>query len=472
VERKRAFGGPTGLTSKAVREAAERVVRAAEQLGGDKRKQMRRLWALNFPSFKSEAEVFQALETRRRYLSAGVDLFIGGTQILPNDECGQFKVRVCRPTHCVELPAKRICIATGSRAANPETVGEQRVRVPWEAKGVTDSSGMSNISELPRAVAIIGSGVIALEYATVLARLGVGVSLLCAEDGFLPFLAGDLRRRLRRRLQRDRVQVFDTTARPISLVEERSDGRVHVVLDGAHEGQKKLALRIDLLLYSGGRDANSGEMGLAAAGVEIGKYGRVVVDQLLRTTCDGIYAIGDVIQPPTKDFPAGLASAAVQHGRLVADQLFCPGYNKELASAPTTLWTLPEISTVGLTPEAAEATYPGRVVCGTAFYRDAARGRLSGDGDEGFVRLVAVWQPGAGVRRGEHVLVGAGILGAGANELIQLGSLQVNLGLSLEQLSCTPFAAVTLSGLYQVAAEEALKGSPFGGGAGAAGARQ
>jgi len=132
-----------------------------------------------------------------------------------------------------------------------------------------------------------------------------------------------------------------------------------------------------------------------------------------------------------------------------------------LAPAPTTLWTLPEISTVGLGPEAAEAQYPGRVSTGVAYYRDSARGRLSGDADDGFVRLTAIWQPGAGVRSRAHVLVGAAILGTGANELIQLGSLQVTLGLTLEQLSNTPFAAVTLASLYQVAAETALKNSPF-----------
>ena len=459
VELKRAFGGPTGLTSKAVREAAERIVGAVEQIGGDRRKQMAKLWRRNFPSFRTEAEIYQAAETRRKYQRDGVDLFVGQSYLTPEDEtCGQLKVRVCRPTHCVELPTRNIVIATGSRPARPEAL-RSGATIPWQPGVVVDSTAMGTLSDLPKVVAIIGGGVIAVEYATVLSRLGVGVSLLCSDSAFLPFLPSDVRRRLRRRLQRDRVQVFDTAERPIERIDVRSDGRAGVVLSGKGAG-RKLALRVDMVLFSSGRDANSDGMGVENLGVSVGKYGRIVVDKLLRTTRDSVFAIGDVIQPPADDFPAGLASAAAAHGRLVADQLFQPGFVEECQAAPTTLWTLPEISTVGMSIEAAEAAAPGRVVVGRAFYRDSARGRLSGDGDDGFLRLVAVWQPGAGARPGAHVLVGVSIIGAGANELVQLGSMQVALGLSLEQLSMTPFAAVTLTGLYQAAANEALRSSP------------
>lgn len=77
IEKKTAFGGPTGLTSKAVREAAKRFCNAIDSIGGDRRKQIRGLWKRKFPAMRSEAEVYQAKETRDRILNCGIDLYIG-----------------------------------------------------------------------------------------------------------------------------------------------------------------------------------------------------------------------------------------------------------------------------------------------------------------------------------------------------------------------------------------------------------
>jgi len=82
IEIKKAFGGPTGLTSKAVREAAKRILKTVDQVGGDRMKQIKRLWGKRFPALKSEAEVYQAAETRDRLVKNDCDLYIGSALLV------------------------------------------------------------------------------------------------------------------------------------------------------------------------------------------------------------------------------------------------------------------------------------------------------------------------------------------------------------------------------------------------------
>ena len=118
-------------------------------------------------------------------------------------------------------------------------------------------------------------------------------------------------------------------------------------------------------------------------------------------------------------------------------------------SAPLTLWTIPEISTVGQTADGLRAQ--GKTPFeGYAYYKDIARGRLSGE-IGGYLKIVSERQT-----HGVHTIVGVQIMGEGANELIQLGCILVQSKATVEQVSRTPFAAVTLSALYSVACDDAL----------------
>jgi NAD(P) transhydrogenase len=124
--------------------------------------------------------------------------------------------------------------------------------------------------------------------------------------------------------------------------------------------------------------------------------------------------------------------------------------------APLTLWTLPEVASVGYSDSNGNGDGNGdednhRVVTGVANFKDCARGRLSGDND-GFLKIVGKYDSSIGA----HRIIGVHIIGEGANELIQLGSVLVHSGATLETVANTPFSAVTLSGLYQTACETAL----------------
>eukprot|EP00903_Cladosiphon_okamuranus_P010142 g9603.t1 len=594
IETKKSFGGPTGLTSKAVREAAKQINQAVTNVGGDRRRQTRRMWKLRFPALRAQAEVLQAAETRDRLSKNLIDLYIGRAEILPDSkrtkgEKGEVAVRVCRPTACIDIPAHHVCIATGSRPNRPPKLRSGSM-LPFKKGVVVDATEMGTITELPDSCAIIGGGVIAVEYANVLAGLGVGVSLLCKDEEFMPFLSEELRVELRQRMIRDRVLFVTAPIKRIDI--GATDDKIRVQLeqppknpppnsknaspageDGLAEGLRRLfqlpqkpdnkkaktitgapptdlhskagatdadaaappkpkpkpkpepaqprRLRVDLVLYSGGRDANTETLGCADAGVDLARYGRIKVDGSFRTSNPRVYAVGDVTGPP------GLASSAQMGGRAVASYLFkdkmqrlrqymletstdledvvddpffaaeaesasgaqrtseqlqleaetaklgsddslategdkAESLFEKVAGAPLTLWTIPEISSVGLTEEEAideglrTASQGGSLVTGYAYFKDIARGRLSGGDAAGFLKLVS--------RADEptrHVVIGVQIIGEGANELIQMGSILIQSKSTLEEVSNTPFAAVTLSALYQVAADDGLCNSPY-----------
>lgn len=435
---------------------------------------------------KTEAEVLQAVETRDRLKQSGCDLFIGAAKFMTTGE--GLAVQVCRSNECVPVTGTHVCIATGSRPYRPSEL-RPGVPLPFTKGRVVCATEIGGISELPNAIVIVGGGVIAVEYATVFAELGVGVTLLCREDQFLSFLELELRRTLRTMMARSRILFV---GEDVSSVKVEEDYVKVALVPNPRRPQVERVFKVDMMLYSGGRVANSNELACAAAGVEVGKYDRIKVNSHCRTTSDhSVFAIGDVIGPP------GLASSAQQQGRALVDSLFhsaidfnddepgetladsdtdsdadvsevdpffssadaetVPAKNlfgslsgsSEVIDAPLTLWTIPEIASVGLSREDALKKGMSNIVEGRAYFKDMARGRLSGG--EGFLKVVARFDG-----KGRHTIIGVHIIGEGANELIQLGSILLHSKSTMEQVSRTPFAAVTLSGLYQMACDNAL----------------
>ena len=475
IEKKMVFGGPTGLSSKAVREATKRITAAIDQIGGDRRRQINRLWKRKFPVLKTEAEAWQAQETRQRLFKAGIDLFIGDAELMAESKgVTQATLRVCRPNGCVSLDSFHIVISTGSRAHKPNELQPGNVPITFQKNKVIDATEISTLTALPNSVVIIGGGVIAVEYATVLAELSVGVTLICNESSFLPFLERDLLRSLKRLMKKNRILIVHLDIENIEIEDTTGKVKVKMGTDPLRPQKPKRVFTVDTVIYSGGRDANSDNLGLQNVGVVTAKYGRIKIDENYRTTAEtSIYAIGDVIGPP------GLASAAVQQGRYVADKLFGPqstAYDEETKrerrimrtkqeilfgstkgggsiDAPLTLWTIPEVSSVGKNKVQAREVYgeDAQIVEGFGYFKNCARGRLSCD-EDGFLKVVARYDS----VRNVHSIIGVHIIGEGANELIQLGSCLVHSGATLEAISNTPFSAVTLSILYQVAADDAL----------------
>ena len=206
---------------------------------------------------------------------AGVDLYIGEAELLGSSKgVTKTNVRVCRPSGCVELDSFHVCIATGSRAHRPTELS-QGVPITFSKGRVVDSTEISSITDLPRSVVIIGGGVIAVEYATVLAELKVGVTLICSETSFLPFVESDLRRSLKRRLKKSRVLIVHLNIKEIIEIEDEEGGKgsVKVVMENDPlRPQIRRVFTVDTVVYSGGRDANSEGMGLENVNILTKKY--------------------------------------------------------------------------------------------------------------------------------------------------------------------------------------------------------
>ena len=379
-----------------------------------------------------------------------------------------------------------------------------------------DATKISSISELPTSIFIVGGGVIAVEYATVFAELGVGVTLCCPRERLLRFLDDDLKDELVRSMITNHILIVEENVHDIKPLP--TPGKVSVGLEprvGKDGKSRQRRFLVDCLLYSGGRDANSEGLGCDDVGVDVLKYGRIKVNGACRSTSQyPIYAIGDVIGPP------GLASTAMQQGRDLARKLFekkssssssslsssssslidkhndedvdvddivvediWVGYQSESESesvadtdaettlfgsaagidasvdSPLTLWTIPEIASVGsglaVGLSETRSGEVGTIVRGIAYFKDSARGRLSGD-PSGFIKVAARI-----TEHGTHQIIGVGIFGEGANELIQIGSIFVHSATTLEVVSRTPFAAVTMTSMYQTACDDALSKSPL-----------
>ena len=217
---------------------------------------------------------------------------------------------------------------------------------------------------------------------------------------------------------------------------ERCDGRVALTMKD--DGEQILT---DMVLYAAGRESNTAELNLAAAGVEIGKRGILVVDEHYRTNVPNIYAAGDVI-----GFPA-LASTSMEQARVAMVHAFDLKYKTSVSAIlPYAIYTIPELSTVGLTED--DCRKKG-IACevGRAFYRNSARGQIIGD-TKGLLKLV--FDPES------LKLLGVHMVGDIAAELLHIGMMVMQVGGTINAFIDGVFNYPTLSDAYKYAAYDGL----------------
>jgi dihydrolipoamide dehydrogenase len=323
-----------------------------------------------------------------------------------------------------ELAFEQAIVATGSSP----------VMLPGfpESERVLDSTSALEIADVPRRLLVIGGGYIGLELGTVYAALGSKVTVVEMTDGLLPGVDRDLVRPLARKLEGLFDEILLGTR--VASAEEQNNG-IRVELEGAADDRTKRLF--DRVLVSVGRRPNSAGLGLEKTGVVIDDAGFIEVDAQLRTAEPSIYAIGDVVGQPM------LAHKASHEGRTAVEAIDGRKVAFEPAAIPAVVFTDPEIAWCGLTEDAAKERGLNVQV---ARFPWAASGRAATLGrDDGLTKLIL--DPDT-----ERIL-GVGICGPGAGELIGEGVLAVEMAALATDLRMTIHPHPTLSETLMESAE-------------------
>jgi dihydrolipoamide dehydrogenase len=316
-------------------------------------------------------------------------------------------------------------VATGSR---PSRLPGMEIT----SERVMDSTAALDVPDVPERLLVIGGGYIGLELGQVYAALGSAVTLVEMTDGLLPGVDRDLVQPLARRCQRLFTAIHLTT-KVTALRDE--GGAVEARLEGRD------AARFDRVLVAVGRSVQSDGLGLETTQVRVDARGVIAIDDRCRTADPHIYAVGDVTGEPM------LAHRAMRQGKVAAEAIARRPAAFDNVAVPAVVFTDPEIAWCGLTEE--QALRAQRVVK-IAKLQWAASGRAATLGRaDGLTKLVVDPETGR--------VLGVGIVGPGAGELIAEGALAVETALLAEDLALTIHTHPTLSETLMEAAETLLR---------------
>jgi NAD(P) transhydrogenase len=316
-------------------------------------------------------------------------------------------------------------IATGSLPRRPADID-------FIDDHIYDSDEILTIEKLPRSLIVLGGGVIGCEYACMFAALGVRVILVDTRDEILPFLDLELVDRLRSAMQRLGIEL--RLGRRWSDV-RRSGDQVTAKLDDG------TAIAAEYMLFAAGREGRTNSLDLEVIGVECDARGYIKVDGNYATRIPSVLAAGDVI-----GFPA-LASVSMEQGRVAVCRAFGFAYKQSVAELmPYGIYTIPEVSAVGETEQTArEKGIP--FVAGRAYYRDNARGKITGD-LEGITKLV--------VEAATRKVIGVHVIGERATELVHVGLSVIQLRGTVDVFIDMVFNYPSLAESYKYAAYQCL----------------
>ncbi|HDQ99114.1 MAG TPA: dihydrolipoyl dehydrogenase [candidate division WOR-3 bacterium] len=321
-----------------------------------------------------------------------------------------------------ELTAETVIIATGSAPARPEALAP-------DGRAVIDSDGALKLVELPKRLAVIGAGVIGLEFATMFRRLGSAVTVLELESQVLPGTDPELAGIVEKLMRREGIGI-ELGVR-VGGIERGPAVRVSYA-----RGEEAATAEADRVLVAVGRVPRTRDLGLDAAGVTTDRRGFIITDKDYRTVVPGIYAIGDCRPGPM------LAHRASAEGIALAD-LLAGESRRRFRAIPDCVYTDPEIATVGLSEPAAQAA--GRKVKVSRVPLTAVGRSLTLNRGDGLCKLV--------VDEKTDKVLGAGIVAPQADCLIAEAAVAVELGLKAADIGRVVHPHPTMSELLLEAAE-------------------
>ncbi len=328
------------------------------------------------------------------------------------------------------LQATNFVIATGSRPRTPDCV-------QLDHEQILDSDSLLALDYLPDTLTILGGGIIASEYASIFAAVGVTVTMIDRFPRPIGFLDEDLSDDFVRHLEAQGGCFLGDRK-----VEEVSCDDFGGVTTRLCSGE---TLYSDKLLVANGRIPNIEGLGLSAAGVRVGSRGTIEVDEHYQTSQSNIAAVGDVV-----GFPA-LASYSMDQGRRAVLALHGIDSGEAEQLIPMGIFTIPEIACVGMSERDANTKlekYGGKIVVGRSSFDELARAHISTSG-RGMLKIVS---DAAGRR-----ILGVAISGEGAIELVHIGQMAIRCGASVQDLIETVFNFPTLAEAYRVAALDIVK---------------
>ncbi len=308
---------------------------------------------------------------------------------------------------------------------------------PTDASGETDgrimdSTGALKLDDIPKRLLVIGGGIIGLEMGTVYDALGSRVSVVEFMDGLITGCDRDLVRPLQKRMEKRFEAIMLSTK--VAKMEAKTDG-IYVSFEG--ENAPKETQIYDRVLVSIGRKPNGNNIGADKAGVNVDERGFIAVDKQMRTNASHIFAIGDIVGQPM------LAHKATHEGKVAAEVI--AGHKVEFVASviPSVAYTDPEIAWVGMTELDAKAK---GIEIEKASFPWAASGRALANGrTDGTTKLI--------FDKTTHRIIGAGIVGVNAGELLAEAVLAIEMGADAHDLGLTIHAHPTLSETICFAAE-------------------
>jgi dihydrolipoamide dehydrogenase len=341
------------------------------------------------------------------------------------------------------VDANRITVTTqeGSQTISFDqciiAVGSRAVQIPSFPNNdprVIDSTGALALKDVPRRLLVIGGGIIGLEMATVYSTLGANIDIVEMQNQLMPGADRDLVRPLQKRLAKQVDNIMLETK--VAGVKAQKNG-LKVAFEGKHAPDKQQLY--DRVLVAVGRSPNGHTINAQAAGVKVDERGFISVDQHMRTNVAHIYAIGDVVGNPM------LAHKATHEAKVAAEVIAGLPSLFDPMSIPSVAYTDPEVAWMGLTET--EAKQQG-VEYEKGVFPWAASGRALGIGrDEGLTKLLFDTE--------SKRIIGAGIVGSNAGELIGEAMLALEMGADMEDIGLTIHPHPTLVETIGLAAEMA-----------------
>lgn len=329
---------------------------------------------------------------------------------------GTHKIAVETADGVTEIEFEQAIIAVGSESVNLPFIPQD--------KRIFSSTGALELADIKGSLLVLGGGIIGLEMATIYSALGVDVTVVEFMDQLIPGADSDLVNVLQKRMTKKGVKFLLKTK--VTAVEAKDEG-ILVSMEGAHATEKPLCFQQVLVCV--GRKPNGGKIDAEKAGVKVDERGFIPVDNQLRTNVPHIFAIGDVVGQPM------LAHKAIPEGKVAAEVIAGKKHYFEPKCIASVAYTDPELAWVGLTEK--EAKEKG-VSYEKASFPWAASGRaLSMGRDEGMTKLLFCPET--------NRILGAGIVGVNAGDLISETALAIEMSCDVEDLALTIHPHPTLS---------------------------